>query len=78
MTLDSRLGTVVSTAPYLHDDQDKAAVIKGIENVQETFKNIQNLTWISPKPGVSATDFVNSVSQLLLGSQPFSQVSLTL
>lgn len=63
MTLDSRLGTIVSTAPYLRDDNDKAAVIKGIENVQATFKNIPNLTWITPKAGVSATTFVNSVSQ---------------
>lgn len=62
MKLSSSLNTVVATAPYLHDDNDKAAVIKGIENLQNSLKGIVNLNWISPGSGQSASQFVSSVS----------------
>ncbi|KAI1878510.1 uncharacterized protein JN550_000692 [Neoarthrinium moseri] len=61
MKLSSSLNTVVSTAPYLHDDNDKAAIIKGIENLQDSLKGISGLTWIAPKPGQTVTQFVNSL-----------------
>jgi cellobiose dehydrogenase (acceptor) len=61
LTIRPNLNTVVSTSPYLHDDNDKAAVVTGIENLQKALTGYANITWITPKPGVSASQFVNSV-----------------
>lgn len=58
----SDLTMAVSTVPYLHDKNDIAAVIKGIENLQQALSGVKNLTWVQPAPGVSATDYVNNVS----------------
>lgn len=52
----------VSTVPYLHDANDIAAVIKGIENLQAALNTVPNLTWVDPAPGQSATNYVNNVS----------------
>lgn len=60
MTITRQLNTVVSTPPYLRTDEDKAAVIQGLVNLQESLKDA-GFTWVSPKPGVSAEQFVNSV-----------------
>ena len=60
MTITRQLNTVVSTPPYLRTDEDKAAVIKGLVNLQESLKDA-GFTWVNPKPGVSAEQFVNSV-----------------
>jgi cellobiose dehydrogenase (acceptor) len=62
MTITSALNTRVATSPYLNDAADKAAVIKGIENVQGYFNAIQNLTWVRPSNAQNATAYVNSVS----------------
>ncbi|KAK3944430.1 cellobiose dehydrogenase [Diplogelasinospora grovesii] len=61
MTITRQLNTVVSIPPYLHDDNDKAAVVKGLENLQESLKTVPNLTWITPKPNITAAQFVNSI-----------------
>jgi cellobiose dehydrogenase (acceptor) len=61
-TINSNLNMVVSTVPYLHDPNDVAAVIKGIENLQAALSNVKNLTWVDPPPGTSASDYVNNVS----------------
>lgn len=56
------LTMAVSQVPYLRDDNDIAAVIKGIENLQEALSGVQNLTWLQPAPDVTPTDYVNAVS----------------
>ncbi|KAF6794624.1 cellobiose dehydrogenase [Colletotrichum sojae] len=61
MTIQANLGTVVSTLPYLRDQNDIEAVIKGIENVQAALKNVPNLNWTYPAAGTSVRDFVNNM-----------------
>ncbi len=61
MTITRRLDTFVSLPPYLHDDLDKEVVIRGIESVQEALKNVPNITWITPAPNQTVTQYVNSV-----------------
>jgi cellobiose dehydrogenase (acceptor) len=61
MTITSALNTVVSTQPYLRDQNDIEAVIKGIENLQAALKNVPNLNWTYPPAGQSVRDFVNTV-----------------
>ncbi|WYZ41414.1 hypothetical protein EsH8_V_000309 [Colletotrichum jinshuiense] len=61
MTIQANLGTVVSTVPYLRDQNDVEAVIKGIENVQAALKNVPNLVWTFPAAGTSVRDFVNNM-----------------
>lgn len=65
MTITKQLNTRVSTPPYLHDDFDKEAVVRGIENLIANLSPIKNLTWIRPAPNVTAADYVNSVSPSL-------------
>jgi len=62
MTITPSLDTVVTTAPYLHDENDKLAVIQGIKNLQAALSGIANLTWVVPKANQSVEDFVNTVS----------------
>lgn len=62
LTINKLLNMQATTAPYLHNDADKAAVIAGLEKVQGYFKSISNLTWIRPAPNETATHYVNSVS----------------
>lgn len=61
MTIQGNLGTVVSTVPYLRDQNDVEAVIKGIENLQASLKNVANLTWLFPEPGTTARNYVNNM-----------------
>ncbi len=61
MTITRRLDTFVSLPPYLHDDFDKEAIIKGIENVQAILNKVSNLTWITPTPNITVAAFVNSL-----------------
>lgn len=62
MTITPALNTRVAVSPYLSDAADKAAVTKGLENVQRYFQPIANLTWIRPAVNQTATAYVNSVS----------------
>ncbi|KFY46354.1 hypothetical protein V494_00482 [Pseudogymnoascus sp. VKM F-4513 (FW-928)] len=55
------LTMAVSQVPYLRDENDIAAVIKGIENLQEALSGVANLTWLQPAPNVTATEFVNNM-----------------
>ncbi|KAK1974001.1 fungal cellulose binding domain-containing protein [Colletotrichum cereale] len=61
MTIGANLGTVVSTVPYLQDKNDVEAVIKGIENLQASLKNVPNLVWNYPPPGTTVRDYVNNL-----------------
>ena len=62
MVITRQLNTVVSVPPYLRDPDDKAAVVQGLINLQESLRNVQGLTWVNPRPGVTAQQFVDSVS----------------
>jgi cellobiose dehydrogenase (acceptor) len=66
MTITSALNTVVSTLPYLRDQNDVQAVIQGIKNLQAALANVANLTWTYPAAGTTVEDFVNNASQYLL------------
>lgn len=61
MVITRRLSTFVSVPPYLHDDLDKEVVIKGIESLQAALKHVPNITWITPAPNQTVTDYVNSL-----------------
>lgn len=62
MTITRQLNTIVSTPPYLRDENDKKAVIQGLISLQESLKGVANLTWITPKANITAEQFINSVS----------------
>lgn len=62
MTISRSLNTVVSDVPYLKDEGDIEAVIKGIENLQKALEGVEGLVWEQPAPGVSAREYVENVS----------------
>ncbi|TPX15813.1 uncharacterized protein E0L32_000147 [Thyridium curvatum] len=64
MTLDPQLNTVVSIAPYLQNAEDREAVIKGIESLQASLKNVKNLTWITPPSNMTVAAYVDSLPKL--------------
>ncbi|KAI3337680.1 fungal cellulose binding domain-containing protein [Ustulina deusta] len=61
MTITKALTTVVSTLPYLQDENDVLAVIQGIKNLQSAMKGVGSLTWALPDPDTSVEDFVNNM-----------------
>ncbi|KAI5919802.1 cellobiose dehydrogenase [Camillea tinctor] len=61
MTITKALTTVVSTLPYLHDENDVQAVIQGIKNLQAALANVEGLTWQYPASNTTVEDFVNNM-----------------
>lgn len=61
MTLTANLNTIVSDVPYLKDQEDVEAVIKGIENLQRALAGVDGLEWLHPAPNVSAREYVNDM-----------------
>ncbi|KAI0888791.1 carbohydrate-binding module family 1 protein [Annulohypoxylon maeteangense] len=61
MTITKALNTVVSTLPYLRDENDVQAVIQGIKNLQSALSNVRNLTWTYPSANTTVEDFVNDM-----------------
>jgi len=61
LTITRQLNTIVSTPPYLRTDNDKAAVIQSLISLQQVLKPVVGLTWITPKPNVTAEQFIASV-----------------
>ncbi|KAL2867628.1 cellobiose dehydrogenase [Aspergillus lucknowensis] len=61
LSIDSQLNTVVSTLPWLTDENDVDAVIQGIKRVQQGLRNVTGLTWITPDPDTEVEDYVNSL-----------------
>ena len=59
--INSALLMDLVTTPYLHDQNDIAAVIQGITNLLSVLKNVAGLTVLQPPAGTSVTSFVNSV-----------------
>jgi len=62
LTINSQLKTIVSKSPYLNDDNDKAAVVQGIQNLRDSLASVSGLQWIKPSKSQSSAAFVNSVS----------------
>ncbi|KAK1147204.1 hypothetical protein N8T08_001943 [Aspergillus melleus] len=60
MTLTTGLDTVVSTLPYLRDQEDVDAVIQGIKNLQNALKGT-GLNWTYPAPNTTVEEFVNNM-----------------
>lgn len=60
-TISKTLDMVVSTQPFFHNDGDKEAVIKGIENLQAALSGVEGLEWIQPPANQTAEDYVNSL-----------------
>ncbi|KAI0014611.1 fungal cellulose binding domain-containing protein [Xylariomycetidae sp. FL0641] len=61
MTITEGLSTVVSELPYLQDEYDVEAVVKGIKNLQAALSNVEGLTWAYPSPNTTVEDFVNDM-----------------
>ncbi|KAL2826657.1 hypothetical protein BDW59DRAFT_171747 [Aspergillus cavernicola] len=61
VTINTALNTVVSTLPWLTDENDVDAVIQGLERLQASLSNVTGLTWAVPAANVSISDFVNSL-----------------
>ncbi|KAK4455359.1 cellobiose dehydrogenase [Podospora aff. communis PSN243] len=61
LTITRQLNTIVSTPPYLRTDNDKAAVVQSLINLQKVLEPVANLTWITPKANVTAEQFIASV-----------------
>ncbi|KAL4742454.1 hypothetical protein BDV11DRAFT_180893 [Aspergillus similis] len=68
LTITSALNTVVSTLPWLQDDNDTDAVIAGLERLRDSLSTIQGLTWAYPKANVSMAEHVNSMAKTGRGS----------
>ncbi|KAI1823085.1 fungal cellulose binding domain-containing protein [Xylaria intraflava] len=61
MTITKALSTVVSTLPYLQDENDVAAVIQGIKNLQDALSGVADLTWDLPPSNETVDDYVNNM-----------------
>jgi len=61
MAITPGLTTVVAEHPYLHNDGDLEAVIKGIKNIVNSLSAIPNITWVLPPPNSTVEDYVNGL-----------------
>lgn len=60
MTITPGLNTEVSRHPYLWDDGDVEAVVRGLETLQRSLANVPNLEWVHPAPGMTARQYVDA------------------
>jgi GMC oxidoreductase/cellulose binding protein with CBM1 domain len=58
MTITPGLTTEVSTHPYLRNEYDEEAVIRGIETLKRSLANVPNLEWLHPAPNITPRDYV--------------------
>ncbi|RYP88503.1 hypothetical protein DL769_000270 [Monosporascus sp. CRB-8-3] len=61
MTITPALTTVVSTQPYLRDENDVQAVIQGIKSVKNALKDVPDLVWNHPPENQTVEDYVNNM-----------------
>lgn len=61
MTINPGLTTVVTTPPYLRDENDKAAVIKGIENLRSALGSVKDLEFRLPASNQTTTSYVDAI-----------------
>ncbi|KAI9371138.1 hypothetical protein BJX61DRAFT_548470 [Aspergillus egyptiacus] len=66
--INAALNTVVSTLPWLTDENDTHAVIQGYQRLRESLRNVPDLTWRFPTEDVSIEEFVNGLSRTGRGS----------
>ena len=59
-TIDANMNMIISTTPYLRDDNDIAAVVSGVQNLMDVIKKIPNAKLLQPAPGVTASDYVKN------------------
>lgn len=60
-TISKGLSMVVSELPY-GDLNDLATVATAIDNMVNNLKNVPNITWNLPPPGVSGADYLKTVN----------------
>ncbi|RPB01276.1 FAD/NAD(P)-binding domain-containing protein [Choiromyces venosus 120613-1] len=60
MTIRSNLNMAITTSPFLNDASDTEAVIKGIQSFMDAASGKNNITFLHPAPGLTATQYVNS------------------
>lgn len=61
MTINAGLSTVVSTPPYLRDENDKAAVIQGIENLRSALSPVKDLVFQFPASNQTTSAYVDAI-----------------
>nr|ADT70774.1 cellobiose dehydrogenase [Dichomera saubinetii] len=61
LSITSGLTMQVSTVPYLRTDEDKAAVIQGIKNLQAALSKDPNIVFTQPPANTTVEDFVNDM-----------------
>ncbi|OTB09082.1 carbohydrate-binding module family 1 protein [Hypoxylon sp. CI-4A] len=61
MTINAGLTTVVSTPPYLRDENDKAAVIQGIENLRNALSPVKDLEFRFPATNETTQAYVDAI-----------------
>ncbi|XXH03587.1 hypothetical protein Hte_009992 [Hypoxylon texense] len=61
MTINAGLSTVVSTPPYLRDENDKAAVIQGIENIRAALSPVKDLQFQFPSTNQTTQAYVDGI-----------------
>lgn len=61
MSVTSQLNTRVVTPPYLHDENDKATVVKALDSIRATLGGIPGLTWHVPLANQTSQEYVDSL-----------------
>ena len=62
ITIDQNLFVNVTTAPYLHDENDFSAVVESYTKMVEIVKKIPGATLLVPPPDVDPRAYLESVS----------------
>lgn len=65
LTINNQLRTTVSKSPYLNDDNDKQAVVQGVQNLRDALAKVSGLQWVRPTSSQTSKAFVDSVSSRL-------------
>ncbi|KAI1816291.1 hypothetical protein GGS20DRAFT_248754 [Poronia punctata] len=61
MTIRKGLDTYVSDPPYLKDDNDRAAVVAGIDSLRKALTGYTGLEWAIPASNLTTDDYVDSI-----------------
>lgn len=64
MTITSALNTVVSTNPYLNNENDEEAIIIALQNLLDSLSGVEDLEWQEPAPDVSAREYIENVGSI--------------
>ncbi|GAB7347430.1 hypothetical protein MBLNU459_g4350t2 [Dothideomycetes sp. NU459] len=62
-TIDTNLNMVVSTSPSISQNvDDRAAIVKGLDDLRAALSNVTGLSFLSPTADVAAGDYVDSTT----------------